>query len=102
MQPSRVPYASNLEAVNLKNVSDRHLIGARRYKMRSAERRQEIVQRDLIRQVRNREARGDVVRGFRTKQIVRSDSEVEQIARLNTVGIVIVVFFACLRQRDQR
>ena len=75
--------------------------------MRSAERREEIVQGHFIGQVRYPDGRGDPPFSFPVKKVVGTDREVEEIARFHAVGVVIVVLRArkwsvpSLREREQ-
>ncbi len=69
--------------------------------MRAAERRQKIVQRDLVGQVFDRETQRPAAATFAMKQIIRPNSDVEKIARLHAIGIMIVILGASLRQRQQ-
>ena len=69
--------------------------------VRAAKCRQEIVERDNLGQIVDLDGRGDPSSSFPVQQIVRSDPEVKNVARLHAVRIMIVVFLAGLRKRDQ-
>jgi SAM-dependent methyltransferase len=83
-------------------ISDRHLSRTRRNEMRSAEGRQEVVERDLVRNIGHREAQRNLSDGLGPKQIIRAESGVENIAGLHPVRIVIVVGNGGRGQRQQR
>jgi hypothetical protein len=75
-------------------------VGTRRQKVRAAERRQEIIKRNLI---------GDVNRSHTeapfavaAKNIVIANRDVEQVARRDPGRIVIVILGARCRNRDSR
>src|SRR6267378_4593049 len=55
-------------------------IRARRHKMRAAERRQEVIKRNLVRQVDHCEAQAPLV-AIRVEQIVVPDAEIKQVTR---------------------
>src|SRR5579864_189554 len=74
---------------------------ARLQKMRAAERGMEVVKCNLIRQIRDFYRGDQPPLSLRMKKVVRADRHIEQIARLHPVGIVIVIFFSGLRQRQQ-
>ena len=73
--------------------ADLELHGPRRHEVRAAERRQEVVERVLVRQVDHGEPGADL-RPARVEQVVHTDPEVEQVARRDAGRIVDVVFGA--------
>src|SRR3989442_7270531 len=74
-------------------------IRARRHKMRAAERRQEVIKRNFVRQVDHCEAQAPLV-AISVEQIVVPDAEIKQVTRSDAGRIVIVVFGSRSRQAD--
>src|ERR1035437_9761305 len=74
--------------------------GSRLQEMRAAEGRQKVIQRDLVGQVGDLERSGELFVLLRVQQVVAAESQVEDVARLHAVGIVVVVLLAGLRQGD--
>ena len=66
---------------------------ARRDVVRSAERREEVVERLLVREIYDGEANAHFV-PFCAKDVVVANRRVEKMARLRALWIVIVVFRA--------
>src|ERR1019366_284359 len=75
--------------------------GPRLEEVRAAERREEVVEGDLVRQVGDLEAGGDLLPLLRMEQVIGAETEVEDMTRLHPVRIVIVILLAALRQGDQ-
>src|SRR5471030_2841890 len=75
--------------------------GSRLQEMGSAERRQEVVQGHFVGQVGDVYGRGQLLVLFRVEQVIGADAQVENVARLHAIGIVVVVLLAGLRQGDQ-
>ena len=69
--------------------------------MRSTERRKEVVKRDLIGEVGDLQGGSDFLALISVQQIIRTDAEIDHLARLDTSRIVIVVFQAGLRKREE-
>ncbi len=67
----------------------------------AAEGGKEIVQRQLVRQILDRDRSGDARTLFRMEEVVAPETEIEEAARLDAVGIVIIIFSPGLRQRQQ-
>jgi hypothetical protein len=67
-------------------------IRSRSDEVRSAERRQEVVERSFVRQIDDRETQAHLVAVVATKQIVVTRADIEQITRGDARWIVIVVF----------
>ncbi len=65
-------------------------IRPRRHKMRSAERRQEIVERHLVGQVDSREPQAPLV-AIAMEEVVIANAGIEQVARVDARRIVIVI-----------
>jgi hypothetical protein len=78
-----------LVASALERHSRLHLKRPRRYKVRPAERREEIVERDLDASEAKRH-----LRVFSTEQIICADAEVEQAAWSDARRICVIVLFA--------
>ena len=88
-----VAHASIVQSVRrtaLKSHSRLYLKSARCHEVRAAERRKEIIQRDLVRDVDAGESQSHL-RVFPAEQIVGTHAEVEQVARRNPRRIGIVV-----------
>jgi hypothetical protein len=66
-------------------------LGSRRYIVGAAEGRQKVVQRRLVCQIDDRESQAPLVAVAMEKVIV-ADGNVKQMARLDSWGIVVVVF----------
>jgi hypothetical protein len=66
---------------------------ARRDVVRSAERRKEIVERLFVRQIDHRHAGAPFV-SFAMETVVMAHGDVEQVARLDALRIVIVILLA--------
>jgi hypothetical protein len=62
--------------------------------MRAAERGQEIVQSDGIREVLDLYRCDKPPWPFGVEKVIGADSKIENVARRNAIGIVIVVFLA--------
>ena len=75
--------------------------GARRYVVRAAKRRQEVVQRVVVRQVNDVQLCAPLV-FVRLEQVVISDCQVEEASRRDALRIMVVVFSAGRGHRDQR
>ena len=75
-------------------------VAARRHKVRSTERRQEVIKRGLIRQVDDREAQAPLV-VVAMEKVVISHAGVEQVAWSDPRRIVIVIFGTSRRYADQ-
>src|SRR5579862_2568247 len=81
--------------------------GARLQKMCTAERGQEVIERYHIREVRDGYRSGEAPRTFGMEQIVGPHAKIENVTRLNAIGIVVVILLAreipvtALRKRDQ-
>ena len=69
--------------------------------MCSAEGRQEIVKRHLVREVGHRKSECHLV-ALGAKQVVGSEGDVKQIPGFHAVRIMVVVFRSCLGQSQQR
>src|ERR1700730_18672465 len=65
--------------------------------MRPTERRQEVVQRYFVGKVRDLDGGCVPPRSFPVKEVIRADAEIEKMARLYTIGIVVVI----LRARER-
>ena len=70
-----------------------HLKRSRRYKVRPAERRKKIVQRDLVGDIDSAKPKRHL-RVFSTEKIIGADAEIEEIARSDSRGIRVVVFLS--------
>jgi hypothetical protein len=68
--------------------------GARLQKMCTAERGQEVIERDHIREVRDGDRSGEAPRTFGMEQIIGTHAEIENVTRLHAIGIVVVIFLA--------
>jgi hypothetical protein len=66
--------------------------------MSSAESGQEIVQRNFVGNVIDGDRSGPALRLFGVKQVVRANSNADQIARFDAIGIMIVILPPDLRQ----
>ena|SRR5438034_7000152 len=66
-------------------------IRARRHKMRAAERRQEVIKRNFVRQVDHCKAQAPLV-AISVEQVVVPDAEIKQVTRRDAGRIAIVVF----------
>lgn len=69
--------------------------------MSTAEGREKIVKRHLVKQVGDFQRRRKVLPLFRVKQIVAADPDIEHIPGLDAVRVVIVVLCARSRQPQQ-
>ena len=79
------------EWTRLKHEANCAGIHTRRYEMRARKSRLEIVQRDFVRDVGDGEPGGDVSAILVPKQMIRAQTDVENMARSDTRRIVIVV-----------
>src|SRR5207302_1419373 len=69
--------------------------------MRAAERRQEIIQRNLIGKIGDLERCRDSLASLGMDQVIRTDAQIQYMAWLHAVGIVVIVLLAGLRQGDE-
>ena len=76
-------------------------VRARRHKVCAAERRQKVVESNLVGQVDDREPQAPLVT-VAVKQIVVTGANVEQVSRGDARRIVIVVFRSGRREADAR
>ena len=58
--------------------------------MRSAERRKKAVKGYLVGQIRDLKRCSDLLALFRMQQIIRADAEIEHVAWLDAIGVMIV------------
>ena len=77
--------------------SELYGFAARRHEVRPAERGQEVVERGLVCQVDDREAQAPFVM-VTVEEVVFADTDVKEVARGDTRGIVVIVL--CPRRRD--
>jgi|SRR5437667_6085518 len=97
-----VAHASIVQSVRcttLEGHSRLYLKSARCHEVRAAERRKEIVQRDLVREVDSRESQSHL-RVFRAKQIVGAHAKVEQATRRDARWIGVVILSAVRRNSN--
>ena len=79
--------------------------GARRHKVCAREAGKKVIQCHFVRQVDHREAQTPTV-AVTAEQVFVPDRDIEQVARLDSVGIVVVILLArdsietTLRERD--
>ena len=80
---------------------------SRLQKVRAAERGKEVVESHLVGQVVDGKGGSEARRSLPMSEVVAANAEVDDIARLHAIGIVIVIFLAgersipSLRKRDQ-
>ena len=84
-----------------KCIGDCRLIRPGWNEVRAAKRGKEVVHCNFVRDVHDCEAQSDLMI-FRVGQVVRPQGDIEQVAGLYTIGVVIIILFACLRQCEQR
>lgn len=89
-----------LGTASLKHISDRCLVSSRRNEVRSAEGRQEIVERHFVGEVGHRKPEYHLV-ALGVEQIVGSERNVKQIPGLHAVRVMVVVFRSSLGQSEQ-
>src|SRR5690242_2000840 len=66
--------------------------------MRSTKRGKEVVERDPVRKVRDLKRCCDSFALFPVQQIIRTDPKIQDVPRLHTIGVVIVVLLSGLRK----
>src|SRR5580704_12088157 len=87
---------------HLEYVSGRGLIGSRLNEMGAAEGGEEIVQRHFVAGVLHCESKRPTRSGFLVEQVVGADADIEETVRFHPIRIMVVIFGAGLRQRQQR
>src|ERR1035437_4397503 len=92
--PPALPYRSEREA----DAGDQ---GSRLQEVGAAEGRQEVIQRDLVGKVGYLERPGKLFVLLGVEQVVAAEAQVEYVAGLHAVGIVVIVLLAGLWQGDQ-
>ena len=73
-----------------------------RDEVRPAKSRQEIVKGGLIGEVLDCDGGGESPPSFRMQQVFGADAQIEEVAWLDAIRIVIIVFLTGLRQRKER
>ena len=74
-------------------------VGSRRNEMGSTESREEVVERDLVGQIDNREAQAPLI-AISVEEIVFAHRHIKQIPRFDSRWIQIIVFLAWSRNVD--
>lgn len=70
--------------------------------MRPAKSGMEVVEGDVVREIRDRKPQGDVRRILLLKQIISAETKIEYVARRNPRWIVVVVLRALRRYLQPR
>src|SRR5262249_42842731 len=89
------------QAIQLEVETQLHRLAPWRHEVRSAERRQEVVERFLVRQVDHRESQAPLV-AIAAEQVVVADADIEQMSWRDAWRILVVVLGTVGRNLDSR